>query len=365
MKELEHVLQRVRIRGQDGIERKLKEAVYAVLRVLADATKKDAPELGCQMSIPEICKRCRKERSTVMAALAEAQRLKLLWRMAPGGGARYATHLNLIHIRLVEASQKSRPFLGPSIVFDDPVKPRKTPPKTADSKVPKMEKTQQIQGFRDVLDVQNLDVQILDREHVLNTPPAPHVLHQLGGAVPSLSPCPTGAGGCGSGIQVLTESTFLELKNFSDFLEKNSVTDLQTQLQRRGKKNGKRGGTFMPSWPKNYGELEAAVQKAANAKFEITMHAVGLILVDDLSINSVELLLAEKFETLIIETSAGNFQALLAAAQGWSPNQVRATQRALSAQFGGTQTRLAPGSRTGCLAASIKKRAAVLWLACT
>ena len=68
MKELEHVLQRVRIRDQDGIERKLKESIYAVMRVLADATLKNHPELGCQMSIPEICKRSRKERSTVMAA---------------------------------------------------------------------------------------------------------------------------------------------------------------------------------------------------------------------------------------------------------------------------------------------------------
>ena len=44
MKELEHVLQRVRIRGADGIERKLKESIYAVMRVLADATDRNQPE---------------------------------------------------------------------------------------------------------------------------------------------------------------------------------------------------------------------------------------------------------------------------------------------------------------------------------
>jgi RepB DNA-primase from phage plasmid len=338
MKELEHVLQRVRIRGQDGIERKLKESIYAVLRVLADAIKKDAPELGCQMSIQELCKRSRKERSTVMAALAEAQRLKLLWRMAPGGGARYATHLNLIHIRLVEASQKSRPFLGSSIVFDDPVKTPKIPSKNATSKNSKMDKTQQIKGSQEVLDIQNLDIQILDREHVLNTPPAPHVLVSTSlGALPapstSLSPCPIGAGGCGSGIPVLTESTFKELKIFSDFLEKINASGVKTQFQRRCKKKDQRGPTFMLSWPKNYADLRVVVERAAGLKFE--MHADRLLLVDDLDIDSVDLLLAERFEAAIIETSQKNYQALVATGPGWSEEQVRATQRWLAIQFGG------------------------------
>ena len=204
MKELEHVLQRVRIRGLDGIERKLKESIYSVIRVLADATLKDAPERGCQMSIQELCKRSRKERSTVLEALAGAQRLGLLTRHAPSGGARYATNINLISIRLIEASQKSRPFLGPVIVFDDqPILPKKAS-KNATFKATEMNKTQQTCGFPEVLDVQNLDVQILDGEHVLNTPPAPESISVLAvgfephpaNPIPSpLSSCPIGAGG--------------------------------------------------------------------------------------------------------------------------------------------------------------------------
>lgn len=342
MKELEHVLQRVRIKGLDGVERKLKESIYSVLRVLADATLKDAPERGCQMSIPEIVKRARKERSTVLAALAGAQRLGLLTRHAPASGARYTTHVNLINIRLVEASQKSRPFLGSAIVFDEsPIPPKKTP-KNATFKDSEMKKTQQTCDSQELLDVQNLDVQILDREHVLNTPPRPEstLVSGLGAErdratspPPLLSPCPIGAGGCGSDFKALSSSVFEDLKIFSDFLEKNKVSGLSTFCQRR-KKNGKRGGTFCDSTPGNFGELSHQVRQAAVAGFELTMQSTGLILLDDLTENNLAEFLGHCFESAVIETSPKNFQALLSTGPGWSTDQIRSTQRALAAQFG-------------------------------
>ncbi len=359
MKELEHVLQRVRIRGADGIERKLKESIYAVMRVLADATDRNAPELGCQISIQELCRRSRKERSTVWEALAGARRLKLLTRHDPGNGARYATFINLISIRLVEASQKSRPYLGSIIVFDEPPSAPRTPSKNAELKTDKLSKTQEICASQPVLDVQNLDFQILDGEHVLNTPPRLTAGAGIaagdgdgdgdvaaGGGVSAsaaslLSPCTASAGGCGvREFAVFTDSNFsnfdfLDLETFSDFLVQQNVGVVTTFCQRRKKKDGKRGGVFFKSQPENYDDLKYQIERAAYEKFEMTMNADRLLLVDDLTEKTLELFVKHCFTSIVIETSLGNFQALLSTGQGWTDAQVRSTQRALAKQFGG------------------------------
>jgi RepB DNA-primase from phage plasmid len=160
-----------------------------------------------------------------------------------------------------------------------------------------------------------------------------------GSALPAPAPClslrPLGAGGCGSGVQLLTESNFDELKIFSDFLEKNNVRDVKTQFQRRLKKKDKRGGTFMAFWPKNYDELRVQVEKAASLGFEVTAIVDGLLLVDDLSEITLAEFLLEGYKAAVIETSRGNYQVLVATASGWSDDQIRATQRALARRFGG------------------------------
>lgn len=87
--------------------------------------------------------------------------------------------------------------------------------------------------------------------------------------------------------------------------------------------------------PKNFGELSHQVQRAAVGRFEITMQSSGLILIDDLTENNLAAFLASGLESVVIETSPKNFQALLATRPGWSVDQIRNAQRALAARFGG------------------------------
>ena len=173
MKELEHVLQRVRVRLQDGRETKLRERVYAVLRVLGAATLSGAPERGCQLSIEEIGRRSFKQRSTVLAALAEARQLGLLTRHAPASGAAWPTHINIFSIRLVEAAQKSRPYLGPPLIFDGPDTLPKNTQKNAAGETRKMQKIEDLQGFQEGSGAQLLDVHYLDPEVIFKLAPPP------------------------------------------------------------------------------------------------------------------------------------------------------------------------------------------------
>lgn len=353
MKELEQVLQRVRIRAADGTDIKLRERVYAVLRVLGAATLSDAPERGCQMSIDEICKRSRKERSTVWAALAEAVRLGLLRRLQPAPGANYATSINLFDIRLVEAAKKSRPYLGPFVIYDLPAKGAKKAKKNATGEDQKMQKNEEIQGFQEVRGVQLLDVQYLDPEVIFKHPPAPQYLpavdpSRLEAAVTALPPAfpaaPSGGAGGGSGCSIrprtkhsgvsLLPDVFLELGIFSDFLEKNKVQEVNTHFQHR-KKDDERGGVYMERRPKNFKELARQVERAASDFVEVACKIDGLILIDDLTESGLEELKKEGFEMAAIETSQANFQALPATGPGWTGQQRQQMARALAARFGG------------------------------
>lgn len=355
MKELEHVLQRVRVRLPDGSETKLRERVYAVLRVLGAATLSGAPDRGCQLSIEEISKRSYKQRSTVLAALAEARQLGLLTRHAPAPGAAWPTHINIFSIRLVEAAQKSRPFLGPPIIFDGRGTPPKNTQKTATGETRKMQKSEDLQGFQAPQGVQLLDVQYLDPEFIFKHPaPAPLLLPPGFGTSPppAVPASPWGAGGDPGFLSPfsggrpkkvsLLPAVFADLKVFSEFLEKNKVGLVTTHFQHR-KKDGQRGGKYMPGLPADFQALAKIVAKAAAEKVEVACVIENLILIDDLTESGLGDLKKEGFEMAVIETSAGNFQALLVIGPGWTLSQKRDTQRALAARFGGDGGAVAAG----------------------
>ena len=358
MKELEHVLQRVRVRLPDGSETKLRERVYAVLRVLGAATLSGAPDRGCQLSIEEISKRSYKQRSTVLAALAEARQLGLLTRHAPAPGAAWPTHINIFSIRLVEAAQKSRPFLGPPIIFDGRGTPPQNTQKTAAGETRKMQKSEDLQGFQATQGVQLLDVQYLDPEVIFKHPrPPPDLLLSSpdDAAPPPVFPAAPSRGASGGDSAFLSPfsggrpkkvsllpAVFGELEVFSNFLEKNNAGLVTTHFQHR-KKDGQRGGKYMQQQPADFQELVKIVMKAAAEKVEVACRAENLILVDDLTESSLGDLKKEGFEMAVIETSAGNFQALLATGPGWTLDQKRDTQRALAARFGGDGGAVAAG----------------------
>jgi RepB DNA-primase from phage plasmid len=140
-------------------------------------------------------------------------------------------------------------------------------------------------------------------------------------------------------VKLLEDSVFFDLKIFYDFAIKNEAVGINVHHQRRNKvdKNGKvgRGGTFNPYLKNNYNQLCWLVRRAASRQWEIGCGGGQFILVDDLDINSVKELMAEKLSVCILETSLGNFQAILPKIGIWSDAQTKETQEALCGQFGG------------------------------
>lgn len=348
MKELEQVLQRVVIRDLTGELRPLREGVYAVLRVLADAIDKNKPDQGCQMSIAEIRHRSKKQSSAIYVAFNEATSLGLLKRSKPESGARYATHINFLHQRLIEASQKSRPFKGPQIIFDQPIKTTKKVSKNANLKEKKMAKSEQNQASQTTLDVRKLDVQNVEEEHVVNTPrPRPECIgldhSDAADALNPLLPAPPGGRGVGIPGPVLdsaraVSNDFLEgLIKFSDFLINHNITSVRTEVQRRRKSDGQRGGLIknFQTWPQNYDDLKDAVLRAALNNHEISLQAEKLLLIDDFNHDAVNDFLELGLACAVIETSPDNFQVLIPTHDVWQKEQVVGTQKALCSIYGG------------------------------
>lgn len=348
MKELEQVLQRVVIRDLTGELRQLREGVFAVLRVLADSIDKNKPDHGCQMSIAEISHRSKKQSSAIYVAFNEATSLGLLKRSKPETGARYATHINFLHPRLIEASQKSRPFKGPQIIFDQPIEITKKASKNANLKEKKMTKSEQNQASQTSVDVQKLDVQNVKEEHVVNTPrPRPECIgldHSAAAdALNPLLPAPQGGRGVEIPAPVLDSARavsndfFEDLLKFSDFLINHNITSVRTEVQRRRKSDGQRGGLIknFQTWPQNYDDLKEAVFRAASNSHEISLQAEKLMLVDDLDLDAVNNFLQLGLASAILETSENNFQVLIPTFEVWTKDYVVGTQKALCASFGG------------------------------
>lgn len=108
MKQLEHVLKRVRVDGKILTERQ-----YAVARAVAERTI-DA-DCGVQLAITQIMAGSFKQRSTVKTALRELASIGVITRNKPAGDARHATHIFRFDQVLIDQAEKSRPYLGPDL----------------------------------------------------------------------------------------------------------------------------------------------------------------------------------------------------------------------------------------------------------
>ena len=156
-----------------------------------------------------------------------------------------------------------------------------------------------------------------------------------------LSPPPLGGGVLATPLKIklLEDSVFSDLKIFYDFSYKNGIDGINVHHQKRNKikKNGQieRGGTFDPYLNNDYNQLCWAVRRSASRRWEIGCSGGQFLLIDDLDFDSVIEFLAEKLEACILETSQGNFQALLPKIGSWTDIQVKTAQINLSQQFGG------------------------------
>lgn len=143
-------------------------------------------------------------------------------------------------------------------------------------------------------------------------------------------------GGGGVCSEALGESNLEDfgLFQFFEFLRKNGVSQMEFSFQRR-RKDGTRGGTFGRRMAGTFDKFRESVGWAASQKFELTMHARGVLLVDDLDQDGVGLVKQSGLAACIIETSVGNFQSLFFGPRDWSSDQIRGAQRALKDRFGG------------------------------
>ena len=124
MKQLEHVLSRVRVPAPNGQLKKLTERQFAVARALAQHTggkaadSSDRPaDLGSQVSIKLLSQSSFKGQSTVSMALAELEALGVITRSISNCGSPWATHVFTFHQALINASKKSRPYIGNELIF--------------------------------------------------------------------------------------------------------------------------------------------------------------------------------------------------------------------------------------------------------
>lgn len=330
MKQLEHVLKRVRVDGE-----RLRERQYTVARAVAERTV-DA-DRGAQLAITQIMAGCLKQRSTVKTALRELVSIGVIIRNKPAGDARHATHIFRFNQLLIDQAEKPRPYLGPDLVFPRPqIEGAKSGGKNADYCDLKPLEARMKTQKNAIPDSQpSADQKLTGNCRVLHTPPP---LPPTSGACSPLplfpsAPIQGGGGGCSEALKESGPKDF-GLFQFFDFLEKNGAGQMEVAHQRRNK-NGVRGGTFSRRMAGNFDELRESVGWAASQKFELTMRARGVLLVDDIDEDGVGLVKRSDLAACIIETSAGNFQSLFIGHREWSSDRIRGAQRALKDQFGG------------------------------
>ena len=106
MKEIEHVLKRVRVIDKDGEFKRLSERQFAVARAIAERTVDG--DRGCQVAIQQVALGAFKQRSTVKTALGELVKLGVLHRCKPGPGP-YETHIFRFAQAILSAAGKAKP----------------------------------------------------------------------------------------------------------------------------------------------------------------------------------------------------------------------------------------------------------------
>lgn len=396
MKELEQTLQRVRLVSPSGVIYRPRERVLAILKVLAAAHKNQAPYVGCSLAIPEIVRRSGKQRRTVLTALADAVTAGLLHRDRPAGSTsgEHITLISTLNPVLLEASQKEKPWAGAPLLFhcqeEPPAKQGGTITARAERAKAQHVTTRAIgkakkngtpmelfallreRREREAASTQPMKKQAMKKEDMYETagvqllhpkyriktrPPAAET---GGSGVSCLPPLGGGAGSGPSmsdnkseGVKAGDRSKFFDWwSQFSEF----SHFDFQSR-----KKDGVRGG-LLSTLVRGKGQSQIAVctestgaamdrlksdlvnkmrsQRVDRVEGVVRAAEVGgrhkTIFVDDLRIEMVDEL--KKFwcgPGAILETSLGNFQAILIASCTLDREQRSIVQKALCTRFDG------------------------------
>lgn len=379
MKQLEHVLCRVRVPAPNGQLIKLTERQFAIARALAQHTGGKAAdnmprpaELGCQVSIKLVCQSSFKGHSTVSKALSELEALGVITRRSSSCGSPWATHIYTFDASLLKAAKRSRPYLGGWLIFGAQKIASNSPAKNANICVHDHLDTPVVAGFENNSAIQHLDVQQLDGDFSAEHSPPPclpvgplEVLvnegsvqesagvflpHEGGRAVRCPDPMPP--------TEILRERT-----KFFEFLQKNDVSKFFLDAQARRKSDGKRGGMLASLlktggvYPRRTEGVEAGLDAMASRLAALNKRRL------DLSIKAAEdshskhrLLLADDLDeagstavtkwwrgpSIVLETSPANFQVLLIAAR-----PLDRAERHRAQQFFVTRFESDPGASAG------------------
>lgn len=348
MKQLEHVLCRVRVSAQGGQLIKLTERQFAIARAIAQHTGgktadniPKAAELGCQVSITLLSKSSFKGHSTVSTALAELSKLGVITRRASSCGSPWATHIFTFHQSLIDASKRSRPYTGDALIFGAQKIAPNYPPKNANICGPDRLETPVVAGFENNLAIQHLGVQELDGDFSAEhspRPPSHGVLRKpLVDAVDvparaGLFLPPLGGRAVRASDPMPPTDVLRERADFFEFLLKNGVSKFYLDAQARRKSDGKRGGMLSSLlktggiYPRRGESVEAGLDSMSERLAGLNKRRL------DLSIRAAEdsqgrhqLLLADDLDeagtaavmhwwrgpSIVLETSPANFQVLL------------------------------------------------------
>lgn len=330
MKEIEHVLKRVVSIDSHGNRCKLKERQFAVAKAIAEWTNN--PDKGVQLAISAIAASSFKKRSTVSVALAELEELGVIRR---DRGGPHDTHIFRFAQILIEAAVKSRPYQGPPIIF-----PQSHPANANSCQVNALE-TGTDTEFLAKPDTQPLDIQDLGGNcKGTHPPPAPRPPPD------AIGPPATPEGGravfapqrknalkenfqFGSDIFGLDHFEEFQAQKFFEWLSKHGISHVHIDGMPR-KKNGDRGaGIAQFLGFKHPVKTEIAVQALTNLGVrmardrkkrvdlqvraaELPQELSNLILIDDLDVSAAQKLKGTcSVPGAILETSAGNYQAVL------------------------------------------------------
>ena len=340
MKEIEHVLKRVRVLDKEGEFKRLSERQFAVARAIAERTVDG--DRGCQLAIQQVAIGAFKERSTVKTALRELVSLGVLNRCKPGPGP-YETHIFRFAQAILSAAGKAKPhdarpgreIFITGVAVDGGGTLINSEPKT-------MMKTSKTDG--QLLAGQKLAGNCNGLTHPPFPDPSPKEIK-----TDPASCSPALQGGMCNSIEE-DKASKDDLKRFFDFLKFFNFSSFETFCMRR-LKGGGRGGTFMKREINSYENLEHAVGWAREQAVEIVMLKKGLLLVDDVKPEFLEKAKKSGLAFTAVETSERNYQLLFAGDQSWNDQQIKTAQTLLVLKFlgdrgsiGSTHLHRLPGS---------------------
>lgn len=371
MKQLEHVLCRVRVSAHDGRLIKLTERQFAIARAIAqhtggktaDNTPK-AAELGCQVSITLLSKSSFKGHSTVSTALAELSKLGVITRRASSCGSPWATHIFTFHESLIDASKRSRPYIGGPLIFGAQKIAPTCPPKNANICGHDRLETPVVVGFENNSAIQHLGVQELDGDFSAeHSPPPPRPVGPLETLVDGEDIqarvgvfLPTKGGRAVRASDPMPPADILrERADFFKFLLKNGVSKFYLDAQARRKSDGKRGGMLSSLlktggiYPRRGESVEAGLDSMSARLAALGKRRLDLSIraVED-SQNQHQLLLADDLDeaestamvqwwcgpSIVLETSPANFQVLLITSKPLNRAERHSVQQFFVSRFG-------------------------------